>query len=133
MYGLSFLHSQKIFHGNVKAVNSVMCDQCIPGLSHFHQSNILISDQGTALLADGCLAALIDATSAFSTGSNLGSKDSGFRYAIRWTAPEIIGDEDSLCLATTHSDVWSVGCVILVSSMCATYGTSTPVSHKLSL
>ncbi|KAK7063540.1 kinase-like protein [Favolaschia claudopus] len=87
--GLEFLHSRNIVHGDLRG------------------SNILITTEWTACLADFGLTSLSDATTATHTSHRAGS--------IRWMAPELI-DPDRFgkkFLRTTATDVYAFGCVCL--------------------
>lgn len=80
------------------------------------QSNILVSDEGTAVLADFGLARLVDSDSVLSNDA-FTSTNTGARGTIRWMAPEIACALDSSSNSTRESDIWSFGCVILVRSL----------------
>ncbi|KAJ7482316.1 kinase-like domain-containing protein, partial [Mycena galericulata] len=87
--GLQYLHSQNIVHGDLRG------------------SNILVTPEWSACLADFGLTSLSDATTATHTSHRAGS--------IRWMAPELIDPErfGQRFLRTPASDVYAFGCVCL--------------------
>ena len=72
------------------------------------QNNILISDDGYALLSDFGLAGLVEdlAGAEHTTTSMAGS--------LRWQAPELLlmEDEDTVSPKTLASDVWAFACTV---------------------
>ncbi|KZS95412.1 kinase-like protein [Sistotremastrum niveocremeum HHB9708] len=89
MNGLSYLHSNGIVHGDIKG------------------SNILVSDDGKALLADFGLARLVD------NDDELASTTAGLRGTIRWMAPEVACALGRSSNPARESDIWGFGCVVL--------------------
>ncbi|KZS96304.1 kinase-like protein [Sistotremastrum niveocremeum HHB9708] len=108
--GLSYLHSKGVVHGDLKG------------------SNILVSDEGTAVLADFGLARLISADAVFS--SEVASTTTGLKGTVRYMAPELACAVDSTLNATHESDIWAFGCVVLeLISFLLPYATCrTPAS-----
>ncbi|KAG7091225.1 hypothetical protein E1B28_010276 [Marasmius oreades] len=88
--GLSYLHSQKIAHGDLRG------------------SNILINDEWQACLTDFGLTVFDDATALTFTSRREGS--------VRWMAPEL-HDPESFGLdrfrLTPETDIYAFGCVCL--------------------
>ncbi|KLO18710.1 kinase-like protein [Schizopora paradoxa] len=103
--GLEYLHmfNPPVIHGDLKA------------------SNILISDDGQALLSDFGISTLIeDATgsSCWSSSSCLGS--------VRWMAFELVKpEEEEHSQLTTWCDIWSFG-----STMLEILSGKLPYSHR---
>ncbi|KAF9447734.1 kinase-like protein [Macrolepiota fuliginosa MF-IS2] len=86
--GLAYLQEQKLIHSDLKGMN------------------ILVNDGGRACITDFGLSFLrIDTTIPYGVGSTtaLGGLSS------RWTAPELVHDENNR--PTLKSDVWAFGCV----------------------
>lgn len=80
----------------------------ICGTEIVHKNNILVSDDGYALLSDFGLAGLVSeyAGAECNTTSMTGS--------LCWQAPELLLDEDSdeVCPKTLASDIWAFTCTI---------------------
>ncbi|KAJ7731239.1 kinase-like protein, partial [Mycena metata] len=87
--GLQYLHSQNIVHGDLRG------------------SNILITDDWSACLADFGLTSLTDATTATHSSHRAGS--------IRWMAPELIAPDlfGGRFLRTPATDLYAFGCVCI--------------------
>ncbi|KAJ6465314.1 kinase-like domain-containing protein, partial [Mycena sanguinolenta] len=81
--GLEHLHSLKLVHGDLKAIN------------------VLVTQSGRAVLADFGLASVADSKVLVSTSS---SKRGG---TVRWQAPELFGE----CRNSFASDVYAFSCV----------------------
>ncbi|KAG1753105.1 kinase-like domain-containing protein [Suillus occidentalis] len=100
--GLQYLHSQDVIHGDLMP------------------SNVLINENGNAVLADFGLSRLL----ADHETSFFASHSSG---AIRWAAPEIIefGTEkpnEQVDKPNKESDIYSFGCIMMqVLSGCSPY------------
>ncbi|KZS88242.1 kinase-like protein [Sistotremastrum niveocremeum HHB9708] len=92
--GLSFLHHHNVVHGDLKG------------------DNILIADDGTALLADFGVSRLIESDSTMASESAT-TTSSSITGTIRWMAPEVVCGSESVSSATIESDVWAVGCILL--------------------
>ncbi|KZS88307.1 kinase-like protein [Sistotremastrum niveocremeum HHB9708] len=88
--GLSFLHQNSVIHGDLKP------------------SNIFISDDGTAMLADFGLSRSTWGGSFVAT-PGLTTTSTGIKGSLRWTAPELLEKPK----ATQASDMWAVGCILL--------------------
>ncbi|KAF9450900.1 kinase-like protein [Macrolepiota fuliginosa MF-IS2] len=87
--GLLHLHRVKIVHGDLKA------------------QNILVSDNGHALIADFGLSTIaMTATRGISSGTSTGC-------TTHWAAPELLTETDGHSKPTKPSDVWSFGCLCL--------------------
>lgn len=94
-YGLDYLHSVPMVHGDLKG------------------ANILIDDQGHALLADFGLAALMrDFTSTQTTSTTQHHHGKG---TTRWMAPELLNPElfGTSSRHTEKSDIYAFGMVML--------------------
>ncbi|XP_006459452.1 hypothetical protein AGABI2DRAFT_66354, partial [Agaricus bisporus var. bisporus H97] len=84
--GLQYLHQSDIVHGDLKA------------------KNILVSDDGRALIADFGISRIVVSTKLASTQVSSGT--------MRWMAPELLIDDEENCpTVTLKSDIWSLGCV----------------------
>ncbi|KAJ7468602.1 kinase-like domain-containing protein [Mycena latifolia] len=92
--GLGYLHSKKIVHGDLRG------------------TNILVSDEGNACLADFGLASVIEGSTTDGTlTSSTNHAGSG-----RWFAPELIQPKSFGCekfKRTPASDVYAFACVCL--------------------
>ncbi|KAF7326865.1 Kinase-like protein [Mycena venus] len=94
--GLAYLHSMKIVHGDLRG------------------TNILVTDDWTACLADFGLTGVIEDT-ASTTGGALTST-ANHAGSLRWFAPELIAPTFFGCdrfVRTTASDVYAFACVCL--------------------
>ncbi|OJA11923.1 hypothetical protein AZE42_06143 [Rhizopogon vesiculosus] len=94
--GLQYLHSCSIVHGDLTG------------------SNVLVSSDGRAHLCDFGLSVIVAgfiATSYFT---------SAFSGTVRWIAPELLAvpEEGSNIIPTTHSDIYSFGCIIFQVLTC---------------
>ncbi|KAF9459519.1 kinase-like domain-containing protein [Collybia nuda] len=106
--GLSYLHSMKpkIIHGDLKAVN------------------VLITDAGTACIADFGLARALDSEIVnFSSWSN----GHGSGGSLRWMAPELFDqEEDAEVCSDTMTDIYAFGSVCYeIFSGCVPFHTIT--------
>ncbi|KAJ6624641.1 kinase-like domain-containing protein [Mycena sp. CBHHK59/15] len=94
-YGLQYLHSMKVVHGDLRG------------------ANILITDNGTACLADFGLASAI----SDSTGSTGALKSSSSHPgSLRWFAPELIFPTQfgfEKFARSYATDIYAYGCVCL--------------------
>ncbi|KIM74971.1 hypothetical protein PILCRDRAFT_688571 [Piloderma croceum F 1598] len=89
--GLSYLHSLHVVHGDLTG------------------SNILLDDEGKALLADfGLSNIIVEAYGPSYITSSIGG-------SVRWAAPEHfrISDGERVSTVTTHGDIYSYGSVVL--------------------
>lgn len=128
--GLNYLHTlpAPIVHGDVKGVGvSLNCSRCTRPNSGDIQNNVLITDDGRAVLTDFGLSKVIEdktCPSGNTTGSTPG--------AIRWQAPESFNDIDSdSARYALASDVWSFSCTIYeVRVSFRTYISSPEVDHS---
>ncbi|KAF8130905.1 kinase-like domain-containing protein [Mycena galopus ATCC 62051] len=94
--GLAYLHSMKIVHGDLRG------------------TNILVSDDWNACLADFGLTGVIE-DAASTTGGALTST-ANHAGSVRWFAPELIAPTTFGCerfMRTTASDVYAFACVCL--------------------
>ncbi|KAG1778361.1 kinase-like domain-containing protein [Suillus placidus] len=87
--GLHFLHSNAIIHGNLSS------------------NNVLIDDRHTVRLADYGLSSVVSTCGELFQSYHCG--------ALRWTAPELISDEDQELdnVSSCYSDIYSFGCIML--------------------
>ncbi|KAJ8698950.1 hypothetical protein PTI98_005600 [Pleurotus ostreatus] len=89
--GLAYLHSRSVVHGDLTGCN------------------VLISGDGDACLSDFGLSTIISDLQGVSTFT------SSISGNVRFAAPELyqVGDDDVRTLPTTHSDIYSLGSIIL--------------------
>ncbi|KXN81450.1 Serine/threonine-protein kinase HT1 [Leucoagaricus sp. SymC.cos] len=87
--GLVYLHHSEIVHGDLKAVPL--------------KTNVLVSDDGRALIADFGLSYIPLTTLVGSTEVNP-------VHTMNWSAPELVLD-DAPTKPTKESDIWSFGCL----------------------
>ncbi|KAG1722278.1 kinase-like domain-containing protein [Suillus occidentalis] len=85
--GLRFLHSNAIIHGNLSS-NNVLIDNC---------HTVRLADYGLSSVVSTC-------------GDLFQSYHCG---ALRWTAPELISDDDQELKSSCNSDIYSFGCIML--------------------
>ncbi|KAG2108013.1 kinase-like domain-containing protein [Suillus discolor] len=83
--GLQFLHSNSIIHGNLSS------------------NNVLIDDRHNVRLADYGLSSVVSMCGELFQSYHCG--------ALRWTAPELIDDDDQEL--RNASDIYSFGCIML--------------------
>ncbi|KXN84340.1 Serine/threonine-protein kinase HT1 [Leucoagaricus sp. SymC.cos] len=81
--GLDYLHGMDIIHADLNA------------------TNMLISDNGHALLAD------FSASRVMVTGV---TSSSDWMTVVNWIAPEILTAEDDILAPNAESDIWSLAC-----------------------
>ncbi|KAG6329871.1 hypothetical protein ID866_9217 [Astraeus odoratus] len=89
-HGLEYLHSRKpgmVVHGDVKG------------------RNVLISNEGNALLTDFGLSCLANSSFSMTKSNPIGG-------SVRWSAPEILDG----AMPSAATDVWSFGMTALLSS-----------------
>ncbi|KAG1726254.1 kinase-like domain-containing protein, partial [Suillus paluster] len=72
-------------------------------------NNVLISGDKKAYLADFGLSGTLHA----STGMTYLAKMSHCPGAVRWTAPELLSEDESASAVTTQSDIYSLGSIML--------------------
>ncbi|KAG2076584.1 kinase-like protein [Suillus decipiens] len=100
--GLNYLHTFDFGVGGHACFNPIVHGDLT-------SDNILISDDGTALLADfglsRTLTQLPDMTYL--------AKSSCHTVALRWLAPELSSSEESASVITTQSDIYSFGSIML--------------------
>ncbi|TFK19395.1 kinase-like protein [Coprinopsis marcescibilis] len=91
--GVSYLHEQRIVHGDLKGMN------------------ILVTESGHACLTDFGLASLIERTEIVSWTSV--QRVANHSDMIRWQAPECFRDPENNVspYVTTHADMWAFACV----------------------
>ncbi|KAG1812945.1 kinase-like domain-containing protein, partial [Suillus subaureus] len=73
-------------------------------------TNVLIDGDGKVYLADFGLAGTINQLTGMTYLTELTCRPG----AIRWTAPEILSGEESTSAATTRSDMYSFGSIMLM-------------------
>ena len=92
------------------------------------QNNVLITDEGRAVLCDFGLSQVVEDLGR-PTGFTLSNPDIG---PVRWQAPEFLEGEDEP--ATLASDVWSFGCtafeVNISMSFCSDAYLAMEASHE---
>jgi serine/threonine protein kinase len=113
--GLTYLHSIPVVHGDLKGVRNffIVCSRSLTLFRNlFTQNNVLIDDDGRAVLTDFGLSKVIDEIS-----DPTGNTTVMMGGAIRWKAPELLFDEpeDSTSpevspMPSTASDVYSFAC-----------------------
>ncbi|CAF2991956.1 unnamed protein product [Rotaria socialis] len=84
-YAMSYLHEKNVVHADLKS------------------DNILLRNNGTAVLSDFGLSKIIEDSSFYQNDSHTG--------AIRWLAPELCFNHPER--SSFQSDVWAFGCVLL--------------------
>ncbi|KAJ7590381.1 kinase-like domain-containing protein [Mycena floridula] len=90
-YGIQYLHSQNIVHGDIKG------------------NNVLITDGGRAVVTDFGLSQILEE----STGST--SSSQALAGAARWLAPELFMNctlEGTRNLRSFATDIWALGCTV---------------------
>ncbi len=114
--GLGHLHKQFVVHGDLKGVHFVPgSNHTPPGSYVFNQANILISNSGSACLADFGLSSIDDKEILRWTSLNTVIRVGG---TVRWQAPELMDPEDG-SRPTFSADVYSVASVMYeVLSVC---------------
>ena len=110
--GLRYLHNHpkgSIIHGDLKGVGGLVKIQIYSDV--FTKVNVLISDEGHALISDFGLSQIIGSSFDMTSSSPYGG-------SVNWMAPEILNppDEEDAPLMTVESDVWAFGMTILVRS-----------------
>jgi len=99
------MHSSKIIHGDVKGVGILDFGWSIPlNVGTMFQANVLISDNGQALLTDFGFSCLENPSFGMSNQA-----DNYGRGTINWIAPEVLDGG-----ITYNADVWSFGMTALV-------------------
>ena len=104
--GLQYLHTHKpsaIFHGDLKGVGRVFLVMVLLGIIS-RQYNVLISQEGHALLADFGFSRVVNSSFTMSNSPSGGG-------TLRWMAPEILESGEP----TAPGDVWAFGMTCLVS------------------
>ncbi|KAG2131239.1 kinase-like domain-containing protein [Suillus bovinus] len=100
--GLNYLHTFSLTEDRHMGLNPIVHGD-LTG------TNVLIDGNRKAYLADfglsGTLNKLADMTYLVQTSCHPG--------AVRWTAPELISEEELASAATTRSDMYSFGCIML--------------------
>ncbi|KIK92683.1 hypothetical protein PAXRUDRAFT_560886 [Paxillus rubicundulus Ve08.2h10] len=86
---LDYIHSQHVVHGDLTG------------------SNVLINGDGQPLISDFGLSSILE---EFNKTTYFKSHRTG---AIRWVAPELLGEVVSSPKPSVKSDIYSYGCVML--------------------
>jgi serine/threonine protein kinase len=73
------------------------------------KTNVLIDSDGMAYLADFGLSGTIKKSTGMTYLMNMTCHPG----AMRWTAPELLSGEESVAPASTQSDVYSFGSIML--------------------
>ncbi|KAF9448602.1 kinase-like protein [Macrolepiota fuliginosa MF-IS2] len=89
--GLTYLHNHSIVHGDIKG------------------ANILISQTGSACLADFGLSSVVDADVLRWTSQKTMTRPAG---TLRWAAPEFMDDSEDATPATFTTDIYSMASMI---------------------
>ncbi|KAF5354019.1 hypothetical protein D9756_006916 [Leucocoprinus leucothites] len=95
--GLKYLHEHNIVHGDLKG------------------ANILVSNTGSARLADFGISLLLNPRSQLSTPESINTSVSQARGTLPWMAPELVippNGSRSISMPTLASDVYSLASVI---------------------
>ena len=111
--GLSYLHSQRVAHGDLKGVQLFRVHLSDASLTQL-QLNVLINKQRRACLADFGLTRIIAEFTSSGSGKPKGT--------IVWMSPEVMWPEKFAAKdgrPTMQSDVYSLG--ILIYEVCASF------------
>ncbi|KAG1727117.1 kinase-like domain-containing protein [Suillus lakei] len=100
--GLNYLHTFSLTEDGHADLNPIVHGD-LTG------TNVLVDSDGRACLADFGLAGTINKL----TGMTYLAKLSCRPGAVRWTAPELLSGEESASAATTRSDMYSFGSIML--------------------
>ena len=120
--GLVYMHDQGIVHGNLDGV-CVSTPHSPTSRSRRHKRNIMIDDNGRAVIAGFSLITLVPGQSTFlSSWADAGT--------VRWMSPELLNPEKfglSRRQQTKESDCYALGMVAYETlSGCAPFGTNRP-------
>lgn len=119
--GLEYLHTTAtpaIVHADLKGVRYRSFGSAGVILICFYQNNVLITDDGVAVICDFGLSQIIEDLMR-PEGLTVSNPSVG---PLRWQAPELLEDESP---STQASDVWSFGCTALEVSI-SVHEHSTP-------
>lgn len=106
--GLCYLHAQKVVHGDINTVNSLIVHYNSSSLIHRAQVNIFIDDEGHARLADFGLTIIGDLT------ANRMPTTAGQAGTVRWLPPEQLDTFDAgVGRRSTAGDVYAFGCLVV--------------------
>ena len=100
MDGLQYLHSLGVVHGNLKGVSHSSSPRIATDVASTLQENVLISDEGRALIADFGFSCINMASAAAGTLSGT---------SLRFTAPEVVLVQ--IKEVNKPIDIWSFGCL----------------------
>ncbi|KAG2112148.1 hypothetical protein BD769DRAFT_1642591 [Suillus cothurnatus] len=97
-----------VVHGDLTGVRSIIYS--IPHISMTScKTNVLIDGDGKAYLADFGLSGTFEKL----IGMTYLAKMTSHPGAVRWAAPELLSGEESASVATTQSDMYSFGSIML--------------------
>jgi serine/threonine protein kinase len=104
-----------VVHGDLTGVRFIVYYiSCV--LMSSCKTNVLIDDDGKASLADFGLSGTFKKVA----GMTYLAKLTCHPGALRWAAPELLSGEESTALATTQSDMYSFGNIMLARSELST-------------
>ncbi|KAJ7913021.1 kinase-like domain-containing protein [Mycena leptocephala] len=116
--GLAYVHSRNVVHGDLKGVSFF-------AFLAYHrlQSNVLISNEGDAVLSDFGLSRTLERNTGYTTStySTAGS--------LNWLSPELIRlwfQTEEARVKTLASDVWAFACTVYELLTDTTPYTSLP-------
>jgi serine/threonine protein kinase len=113
--GLHYLHKQGIAHGDLHAVRilpRVLNESRTDSIVYMYQSNVFITSEGSACLADFGLTVICDRTCSNQTST------ANAKGATRWLAPELFSSDPSLSRKTSAGDVFAFGRLCLAVRTC---------------
>jgi serine/threonine protein kinase len=98
-----------VVHGDLTGVRSIIHSISYILMTSCNKTNVLIDGDRKAYLADFGLSGTFKKL----TGLTYLAKLTGHPGAVRWAAPELLSGEESASVATTQSDMYSFGNIML--------------------